>query len=309
MTPRPLTALAPLEFENLVFDLLRASGLGNLRWRTPGTDGGRDLEAERSYLDFAGETTIQRWYIEAKHYETSVDWPTVRAKLSFAENAQANFLLMVTSSAYSPKCIDEVAQWNRRPTLTKVRLWPRHEIDMKLRQCPYVAAKYGLLSPNQTKAHQLDPGALAKHLAKATISAIESPPDSAYQRKYSELSAALAELLLVRFEDLNRYGRFTHRAPLSRERWYDWLKIDVKIAHRFDAPGLRALACCLRVLFRLDTLVFIQHSESSLSTSMSSPYGPNTGDELIDAISIWSDLEVERLNSEELLVVRTQGII
>src|SRR5262249_18026984 len=88
-----LKKLPPGEFENLAYDLLFLSGVQNLRWRTPGADGGRDLEGEVAVIDFSGETFRQRWYIECKRYAKSVDWPTVYEKLTVALNHQADFLL------------------------------------------------------------------------------------------------------------------------------------------------------------------------------------------------------------------------
>lgn len=77
-----LKQLAPQEFENLACDLLFLSGLQNLRWRTPGADGGRVLEGEFSTIDFSSEHMVQSWYIECKRYSKSLSWPTVYEKLA-----------------------------------------------------------------------------------------------------------------------------------------------------------------------------------------------------------------------------------
>jgi Restriction endonuclease len=71
-----LKRLQPEQFENLTYDILLLSGVQNLRWRTPGTDGGRDLEGDLTTVDFSGETVKQRWYIECKRYAQSINWPT-----------------------------------------------------------------------------------------------------------------------------------------------------------------------------------------------------------------------------------------
>jgi hypothetical protein len=109
-----LKALTPQEFENFAYDLLLLSGMRNLVWRTPGADGGRDLEGEFSTIDFSGDHATQRWYIECKRYKSAIDWPTVHEKLAIAENHRADFLLFVTTSNFSSPCRDEVDRRNKR---------------------------------------------------------------------------------------------------------------------------------------------------------------------------------------------------
>jgi hypothetical protein len=67
-----LEALKPTAFENLSFDLVTAAGLQNAVWRTPGADGGRDIEATMPVMDISGEVTHQKWYIECKRYKHSL---------------------------------------------------------------------------------------------------------------------------------------------------------------------------------------------------------------------------------------------
>ena len=91
-----LKSLSPRDFENLAFDLVASTGMQNLRWRTPGSDGGRDLEGDLWSIDFAGDSRLQRWYIECKRYQAAIDWPTVYGKLAYAENHGAHYLLFIT---------------------------------------------------------------------------------------------------------------------------------------------------------------------------------------------------------------------
>ena len=90
------------------------SGIRNLKWRTPGSDGGRDLEGEFTSPDFSGDYVPQKWYIECKRYAKSLDWPTVHQKLSVAINHKADFLLFVTTANFSTQCRDEVDRHNER---------------------------------------------------------------------------------------------------------------------------------------------------------------------------------------------------
>jgi hypothetical protein len=43
---KSLHDLSPRQFENVVYDLVSAAGLRNAVWRTPGADGGRDIEGD-----------------------------------------------------------------------------------------------------------------------------------------------------------------------------------------------------------------------------------------------------------------------
>src|SRR5687768_1892712 len=86
--------VSPSEFENLIYDLVSASGFKNIVWRTPGADGGRDIEATYFQHDAVGEQIEQRWYVECKRYQSSISWPIVYNKLAHADAQSADFLLL-----------------------------------------------------------------------------------------------------------------------------------------------------------------------------------------------------------------------
>lgn len=141
---RSLGELSPTEFENLTFDLLRSSGMKNVQWRTPGSDGGRDIECEYSGRDFAGGHRLEKWFVDAKRYQASVAWPVVWEKISYADALDADFLLIVATSSASPQCIDNINSWNKQQKRPVVRFWSSHDIMFRLRQVPYLLAKYEL---------------------------------------------------------------------------------------------------------------------------------------------------------------------
>lgn len=41
-----MKTLSPTAFEHLIFDLMILTGLRNVVWRSPGADGGRDIEGD-----------------------------------------------------------------------------------------------------------------------------------------------------------------------------------------------------------------------------------------------------------------------
>ena len=89
-----LAHLSPREFENLVFDCARAIGIRNLIWRTPGPDGGRDIEGQVYTRDISGHEKIETWYVECKRYNKSIDWPTVWKKTSHADVLHADVFFL-----------------------------------------------------------------------------------------------------------------------------------------------------------------------------------------------------------------------
>ena len=290
MAPRSLGDLAPIEFENFIFDLVRVTGMRNLTWRTPGADGGRDIEGQYIESDFSGSHIVQKWYIEAKRYQSSVDWPTVWNKIAYAQNAEAAFLLMATTSTFSPKCIDEIEKWNARDARPAVRVWPRHEIEFKIKQQPAIGAKYGLVSPADVLVPALGP--LSLHLARTIMAAGEAFDVSYNPSIYIQFSSALAELLLVRSDDLTTKGRIVSRMPLSNEPWYQWLVVHAPPT-QIDTPAARALACALYLISRASQVEISAPEDGSIMFRAIEPKRTNldVGRDLIDTIALWGDFE------------------
>jgi len=120
---KKLLSLSAVFFENLVYDTVTALGLENAVWRTPGRDGGRDIEGSFFVSDLSGFRHPQRWYVECKKYASSVDWPTIHEKLAYAESHGADFLLLVTTASVSPQGTDEINRWNAGHHKPQIRVW------------------------------------------------------------------------------------------------------------------------------------------------------------------------------------------
>lgn len=205
MSSVALKKLDPTDFENLIFDLAMLKGLQNVRWRTPGADGGRDIEADETHLDIANTQIVRKWYIECKKYSGSVDWPTIFSKIAYAESQDADYLLMCTSAKFTPTAITQMERWNLRRGSVQVRLWPGHEIEHHLKPFYDLRAKYGIdpaLTPQGPK------------LAKLSLAVSNS-----IQTYYGKLifadaiidpmiigAQAVALLIQQRLKDLEHYG-------------------------------------------------------------------------------------------------------
>ncbi|MES2611414.1 MAG: restriction endonuclease [Pseudomonadota bacterium] len=205
-----LYSISPSDFENLIFDILISRGMNNVSWRTPGADGGRDIEGITSHRDFSGEQTVSKWFIECKRYKGSVDWPTIHPKLAYADSLRSEYLLLCTSSKFTPMAITQVEQWNLSHRSPQIRLWPGHEILMQLRQHPDLELKYGLNSGPVISGPSILSVALA--LSKSVSSHYSrlvfegDNPDRMLQA-----AQALAELLQGRMQQMESAGKIFPR--------------------------------------------------------------------------------------------------
>lgn len=288
--PVTLKTLSPTAFENLTFDLVSSIGLRNAVWRTPGSDGGRDIEGEAFEVDFSGAHSSKRWYVECKRYSGSVDWPTVHGKVAYAASRAADFLLMVTSSSFTPTCIDAVNSWNSQNRFPKIRLWNGFDLDLKLASYPPLLIKYGLSA---------DPGLemkgffdLAVWVAKASLSAYSRGGDGGALSKELTLSATLSELLMSKMQQF-RVGKVFPIAPFVPAT--DGLSTMTFAASKYDIDryAFRALLS-LSLLYTDDaSLNVAAMSDNTLLIPL-----PNIGriteseTALFSIISFWGDVEV-----------------
>jgi hypothetical protein len=218
---RNLTDLKPTEFENLTFDLLQRLGVDNLVWRTPGADGGRDLQCTVREADIAGGITNQQWYVECKRYSASISWPIVWQKLAYAQAHDADYFLLVTNSNPSPRCETEIAQWNRGKSRPKVRFWRGYELHQILLGYPEIAGKYGLRPQDTLVGLELiQPTFLLMKIVQSTYVGSTFGADI---EAGIEASAALAELMSQRTADLRQYGRYVVGSKATAAPDYKWL--------------------------------------------------------------------------------------
>ncbi|QIL74256.1 restriction endonuclease (plasmid) [Diaphorobacter sp. HDW4B] len=215
-----LGALTPEQFENLTFDLISSLGLQNVTWRTPGSDGGRDIEANEIGPDFSGLHVSKRWFIECKKYTGSVDWPTIYAKVAYADSHSADYLLMCTPSKYTPAAITQVANWNAGRRSLQIRLWAGHEIERQLLGFPDLVSKYGLAALPTAPGKSLLSLALGLSKSVSTYHSSlvfnDSPTDPML-----EAAQLFADLLTQRVDDIEKKGRIQPclQALPNSDRW------------------------------------------------------------------------------------------
>ncbi|GAB3372167.1 restriction endonuclease [Massilia agri] len=207
MVTRQLADVGDTEFENLTFDLMIAHGMRNVTWRTPGADGGRDIEGYIIQNDFSLTQTTQKWYVECKRYATSVDWFTIYKKLAFAESNSADVLLLCTTAKVTPTAITEVEKWNKLKRGPTIRLWPGHQIEMLLSKYQDIAWKYGLENtPIPITGSTLDLTLTLSKCVSSYHSSIEFKDEVA--PPMLKAAQALSSLLQMKMESIQGFGRF-----------------------------------------------------------------------------------------------------
>jgi Restriction endonuclease len=236
-----ISSLTPTEFENLTYDTLRAVGLKNLVWRTPGADGGRDIEGHSFIVDLTGHETKLKWYAECKHYQSSIDWPTVWRKISYADGNGADVFLLSTNSNPSPNCESQIALWNSERRRPVIRIWRGYEWKKLISTFSDVALSYGL--GNHREPHDaVRP--ITSVLTKLVHSAYMAQALGQDSTRALEASAALCELISKRLDEIDRFNRFVDVfEPLSLDG-YSWVQSGDKAhasASEWDEISLRAV--------------------------------------------------------------------
>jgi hypothetical protein len=255
--------LTPTQFENLAYDLLTARGLANATWRTPGADGGRDIEGTWSHVDISGEQTTQVWYVDCKHHTKSVNWPTVFEKVSYAVSNAADYLLIVCTPSLSPACRTEVKKWNDQRKRPLIRAWESHYLSALLAGYSEIAAKYGFLPATILQL----PGfvdivveaskSAASAYTRASILSAEGPS------KELELAAALAGFVSEKMQQFSLRGTLLEVSPFTLpEDGYDWVNWSGLSKASIDRSAVRAVLSLTRLSSKQKTFSAIVATNS-----------------------------------------------
>lgn len=291
-----LLALSPTEFENAVFDLVVLSGLRNPVWRTPGADGGRDIEGLVNSADFSGEILSDRVYVECKRYQTAIDWPTVFGKLAYATNHGANILLICSPSGLSNPCKDEVHRHNlHHHSAVRIRYWDAARLASRFEQFPQLIVKYGL------GAVTLDKQWLAfRPIAEMALKSVNSAYGSSDRPSPSlEFSASLSELLLARIDNVAK-GLGIGFRPMSTKDCFSWMQLagDISQFSKFDRNGFRTLIAAIRFFARPKlTQISILATSSQLELGLASSVLSDHARRSLEQIAVVANFELEFTNS------------
>jgi hypothetical protein len=300
-----VSGLTPTEFENLVFDVVRALGFRNVVWRTPGADGGRDIEGYLQASDPTGFLQTQKWHIECKRYKSSINWPTIWEKVAHADSLRADVLFLVTNSTPSPTCETRIAEWNSERRRPAIRVWRGYNFPSILRSNVDIAVGHGIVAPD------LEPNGLgavlALELAKLVQSAHGAIEFESGSKSAIEAASALAELLEHRLRDLQQYGRFQKGPKLSRSSLPDWLKISDEY-DEVEEVSFRALAALIRHFTQSD-VIDARATSKQWTFSFGMPKKSSSSDLLsnLKNIAHWLRIDDMVLQDDGKFLVRMRG--
>lgn len=297
---RTFADLSPTEFENFVFDILSSSNVRNLTRRTPGSDGGRDIEGEIFVQDFSGFNLRQRWYFECKRYSSSLDWPLVYAKVAHADTNGADFLLVVTNSMPSPACESQIANWNNSRRSPQIRFWRGYELDFIAGQYPAVASKYGLrLPPEPLVGEFLDAALEIAKISQAAYAAAVLGTDAL---PAIEASSALSELFSLRATQIGKFGRFVDLDQEQQCQLYPW--VDTANPLRANSTAVRACLSVFRFVLGANRVRIERVQDSLLIVPMSfrAHTVTATSRRLLAIVAVWSNVEVELRDTPDLVL-------
>jgi len=295
-----LKKLSATQFEHLIYDLLVLSGLRNGVWRTPGPDAGRDIEGQVITVDMSENMTVERWYVECKRYNKSVDWPTVYQKISYAHNHGADFLMLATTATLSPRCKEEISRREVSKERPFVRVWDGPVLELMVARQPFVLVKYGLTKESRDVSESILP--LVTTVSKVVQAAYGKSAFADAIDPALEFSAAIVELMSARLAEISAPGRGSARRFVRERDLYSWCEVakDVDLAP-CDSYGLRALLTAVRFYSGLSRIVVSHNATGRLTIRFDSEQQSKTMLDVLSVLSLWSNLEV-RAETETIVL-------
>ncbi|MDI2926639.1 restriction endonuclease [Clostridioides difficile] len=145
--------LTDTEFENFCFDLLKGLKCEDLNWRkgtgksSSPADGGRDIECTYIKMDYLlGETNIEKWFVECKHYIKGVPADKLLGALTSAMSMDINRCVIIVSNFLSNPAKDMLNNFieKNRPKF-KISIWERPKLEVLTKNMDYLLRKYNIM--------------------------------------------------------------------------------------------------------------------------------------------------------------------
>ena len=185
---------------------MRGLGVRNLIWRTPGSDGGRDIEGEVAVTDLIGVDRTEKWYVECKRYNSSIDWPTIWKKVAYGDSHCADVFVLATNSNPSPNCESEISNWNGRNRTPRIRVIRGYSFEEILSTRSHLKLCHGLESSDVEISHQaLSFSRLIMGVVQAAFSSEEFGQNS---KIALETATIFTELHEQRLSEIATHGYF-----------------------------------------------------------------------------------------------------
>jgi len=298
-----LNRLTSIVFENLIFDLVLLRGMLNVSWRTPGADGGRDIEGQFIATDLSEAISVQRWYVECKKYSHSLDWPTIYGKIAYADNHNADYLLIATTSFLTPRCKEEIARRENDRKRPVLRYWDGTSLENIVCRYPILLLKFGLDSGQTIEGESIFP------LLKLSSKSIQSAYGSASLKKQIEpsleLSAAIVDLASARLKEQSKWGLKGCKRFLAERDAYSWVSVDDNVTiEQCDSYGLRALLSAVHFCFPNEEVHLKSSSEGHFEIPIQSRRISDVFYNCVVQIALWSNLEIIDRGDKVIVCVR-----
>ena len=131
-----LKHLDETEFEEFCYEILVALGAKNISWRkgtglaSSPVDRGRDIECFFEQRDVDGTVTLERWFVECKHYEKGVPPEKLQGALAWARAERPDKLVFIASNFFSNAAKDNLnsLEKNERPPF-KIKIWEKPDLE------------------------------------------------------------------------------------------------------------------------------------------------------------------------------------
>jgi len=99
-------------FEELCYRLLTKLGYEEVKPRGGSSDGGRDLEGQKTRLEGDKKTKyIEKYWFECKCYASTIPWKEISDKLHSANIAKINTFIILSNRGLSPQTQDKVTEF------------------------------------------------------------------------------------------------------------------------------------------------------------------------------------------------------
>lgn len=131
----PWEDIKDTSLEELMYWLLDTMGAKDLEWRIGGTGGGaadqgRDLECSFYMTSPEGDLTQQRWWVDAKGRNKTVDPTDVKETiLNVTGKKHVDVLLIATNACFSNPTRDWVKEHQKNHPRPVIKLWEKTELE------------------------------------------------------------------------------------------------------------------------------------------------------------------------------------
>lgn len=255
-------------------------------------------------IDFSGHQRAEKWYVECKRYKVAIGWPIIYEKIGHADAASADVLLMCTQSTFSPTAITRAQEWNSRQGSVKVRLWSRHDLELRLGEHPDLQVKYGLSKNNDQSGSSITHLVLTIFKALTSFDASQEIKGNPADRMF-EAALAISSLVHKKMEDIELRGQVRSSALSSEKN--DFVEIISNEGCRLDRHGVRAYAHLLAALTSSQIKVY----STDETTCLVQAEGSHKMEELIarynaafSSICFWSSFDATASNNKIILKQR-----